>query len=162
MSVYINPQYYEGPLMSLVKLPAKDGQTWQAGQFVRTTDSGIVKCKSAATSIVGLTAQTQPVATSSSSVWINRINSTATKFIIGVTTGGVDAKAGLVLIGSNEGLAVNSCVCTLSTGNDSAEVLRIHDVMGRVEPQSNDTNDSPGFAIVSVMAAALDAEGAGL
>jgi hypothetical protein len=162
MSIYRNPQYYSGPLPELVKLSAKDGQTWQAGQFVRTTDSGIVLCKSDATSIVGLTAQTQATATSSSKVWIHRINTTATKFIIGVTTGGNDTCAGEVLIGSNEGLAVNSCICTLSTGNDSHEVLRVHDVMGRVEPLKNDTDDVPGFAIVSVIQSALDAEGAGL
>ena len=159
---YLNPQYYEGPLPSLVKLPAKDGQTWQAGQFVRTTDSGIVLCKSEATSIVGQTAQTQAAATASSSVWINRINSTATKFIVAVTNGGADTKAGLVLIGSNEGLAVNSCVCTLSTGNDSHEVLRVHDVMGRVDPLGNDTADVPGYAIVSVVQSVLDAEGLNL
>lgn len=156
---YLNPQYYSGPLLSLVKLPAKDGHTWQVNQFVRTTDSGIVPCKSNATSITGLAAQTQNAATSSSEVWVNQINSASTKFIVAVTNGGSDTKAGLVLIGSNEGLAVNSCVCTLSTGNDSNEVLRIHDVMGRVEPMKNDTSDVPGYAIVSVVQTALDAEG---
>lgn len=162
MAIYTNPQYYSGPGLSLVKMRARDSQTWQAGQFVRNTDSGVVLCKSNASSIMGLTAQNQATATSSSDVWINKINSSSTKFKIGVTSGGSDAKAGLADLGSNEGLAVNSCVCTLSKGNDSTEVLHIHDVMGRVEPQKNDTNDSPGFAIVSVMAVALDAEGAGV
>ena len=156
---YLNPQYYSGPLPSLVKLPAKDGHTWQVNQFVRTTDSGIVPCKSDATSITGLAAQTQNVATSSSEVWVNQITSASTKFVVAVTSGGSDTKAGLVLIGSNYGLGVNSCVCTLSTGNDSDEILRIHDVMGRVEPMKNDTSDVPGYAIVSVTAACLDAEG---
>ena len=162
MTVYLNPQYYDGPVCRLVKLAAKDGQTWQAGQFVRTTDSGIVLCKSNATSITGLTAQSQAVATSSSSVWVNVIPGSSTRFVIGVTTGGADTKAGSVLIGSNEGLAVNSSVCTLSTGNDSNEILRVQDVLGRVEPQGNDTDNVPGFAIVSVVQSALDAEGAGL
>jgi hypothetical protein len=164
MTVYSNPQYYDGPVTRLVKLAAKDSQTWQAGQFVRTTDSGIVLCKSNASSITGLTAQTQSTATSSSNVWVNVIPGASTRFVIGVTTGGADTKAGEVLIGSNEGLAVNSCVCTLSTGNDSTEILRVDDVLGRVEPNSgnNDTNDVPGFAIIHVVASALDAEGAGL
>jgi len=162
MSVKTNPQYYSGPVPSLVKLSAKDGQTWQAGQFVRTTDSGVVLCKSNATSINGLTAQTQAVATSSSDVWIHRIDGASTKFVVGVTSGGSDTKAGEVLIGSAEGLAVNSCVCTLSTGNDSNEILKVDDVMGRVEPQQNDTGDVPGFAIIHVVQSALDAEGAGL
>jgi len=164
MTVYLNPQYYDGPVCRQVKLAAKDGQTWQVGQFVRTTDSGIVLCKSNATSITGLTAETQATATSSSTVNINVIPGASTRFVIGVTTGGADTKAGEVLIGSNEGLAVNSCVCTLSTGNDTNEILRVQDVLGRVEPNSglNDTDDVPGFAIVSVVQSALDAEGAGL
>ena len=126
------------------------------------TDSGIVLCKSNATSITGLTAKTQATATSSSNVDVYVIPGASTRFVIGVTNGGSDTKAGEVLIGSNEGLAVNSCVCTLSTGNDSNEILRVQDVLGRVEPQGNDTNNVPGFAIVSVVQSALDAEGAGL
>jgi len=159
MTVYENPQQYDGPPMRLVKLAAKDSQTWQAGQFVRTTDSGIVLCVTGAcTSITGITAKNQAVATSSSTVDIYTIPSAASRFRIGVTTGGADAKAGLVLIGTSAGLAVNSSICTFSTGNDSQEVMKCHDVMGRVEPQSNDTSDSPGFAVVSVYAAALDAD----
>lgn len=161
-TVYQNPLYFSGPALSLKKLPAANGQTWQAGQFGRMTDSGLVKCLSNATSIAGQFAQNQAVATSSSEVWFNAIESAQTKFIIGVTTGGNDAKAGLVLLGSNEGLGVNSSICTMSLGSDSNEIFHVHDVMGRVEPYKNDTSDSPGFAIVSVVASALTAEGAGL
>lgn len=162
MAQYVNPQYYSGPVPRLSKLSAADGQTWQAGQFIRLTDSGVVKCLSNATSIQGMAAQSQATATSSSQVWVHLIDSPETKFVIGVTTGGNDEAAGLSLLGSNEGLAVNSSICTVSLGNDSNEILHIHDVMGRVEPFKNDTNDEPGYAIVSVVASALTAEGAGL
>ena len=158
MTVYSNPQYLDGPVCRLVKLAAKDSQTWQAGQPIRTTDSGVVLCKSSATSISGFTAQTQAVATSSNTVPVNLITSSAARFKIGVTAAGSDTKAGLSLIGSSLGLAINSCVATLSTGNDSNEVMKVHDVMGRVEPQQNDTGDVPGFAVVSFYAAALDAD----
>jgi hypothetical protein len=91
-------------------------------------------------------------------VWVNLINSASTKFKIGVTTGGADTTAGLPLIGRSSGLGVNSCICTFSTGGDTNEVMKVHDVMGRIDPQGNDTNDVPGFAIVSIYAAALDAD----
>jgi len=158
--IYENPLQIDGPPMRLVKLPAKDGQTWQGSQFVRTTDSGVVTCLSAATSITGQTATTQAVATSSSTVDIYTIPSAACRFKIGVTTGGADTKAGLVTIGKSCGLAVNDCVCTFSTGADTAayEVMKCHDVMGRIEPQGNDTDDLPGFAVVSVYQSALDAD----
>ena len=163
MAVFTNPMYYEGPLPSLKKLQAAGSKTWQAGQFCRTTDSGVVPCKTAATSINGLFAKTQASATTAGDlVDVYIINSASTKFVIGVTSGTVDAKAGQVLIGSAEGLGVNSCICTLSLSNDTNEILKVHDVMGRVEPMKNDTNVAPGYAIVSVTASALDAEGAGL
>ncbi len=158
MSVYENPLQYDGSPCRLVNLPAKDGQTWQANQPVRTTDSGVVLCKSNASSISGFAAQTQATATSSSTVPVNLIASSNARFKIGVTAAGSDTKAGLTLIGSSLGLAVNSCVATLDTGNDSIEIMKVHDVMGRVEPQQNDTGDVPGFAVVSFYASALDAD----
>jgi len=159
LTVYENPLQYDGPPMRLVKLAAKDSQTWQAGQFVRTTDSGVVLCiTGSCTSISGITAKNQATATSSSTVDIYMIPSSASRFQMGVSAAGADAKAGLVLIGTSAGLAVNSSICTFSTGNDSQEVFKCHDVMGRVEPQQNDTNDEPGFAVVSVYQSALDAD----
>ena len=158
MTQYQNPLQYDGPPCRLVKLSAKDSQTWQAGQPVRTTDSGVVLCKSSATSVSGFTAQNQATATSSSTVWINMIPGASSRFKIGVTTGGADTKAGLTLIGKSLGLAINSCIATISTGNDSNEVMKVHDVMGRVDPLGNDTDDVPGFAVVSFYQSALDAD----
>ena len=159
ITVYENPMQYDGPPMRLVKLAAKDSQTWQAGQFVRTTDSGVVLCiTGSCTSITGITAKNQAVATSSSTVDIYTIPGASSRFKIGVTDTDSDYKAGLILIGKSYGLAVNSSICTFSVGNDSQEVMKCHDVMGRVEPQQNDTNDSPGFAVVSVYQSALDAD----
>jgi len=159
MSVYTNPAFYKGPGLERTKLLAKDGQTWQVGQFGRRTDSGIVKCKSDASSIQFQFAEGQPTATSSSRVPIDMIPGSNTKFIIGVTNAGSDTMALASYIGSNEGLAVNASVCTLSTGNDSTEVLHIDDIITNVEGYNNDTNDVPGFVIASVVASALTAEG---
>ena len=156
MAVYLNPQYYQGPRMSLVKLAAKNSQTWQVMQPLKMTDSGIVKCLSNDSTIHGFAAETVGTATSSSNVWVHKLESSETKFIVGVTSGGTDCAAALALIGTNKGLAVNSCVATLSLGNDSKKVFRIHDVMGRVEPQGNSVDDVPGFAIVSVLQSAID------
>jgi len=82
----------------------------------------------------------------------------SSRFKIGVTTGGADTKAGLTLIGKSLGLAINSCIATISTGNDTNEVMKVHDVMGRVDPLGNDTDDVPGFAVVSFYQSALDAD----
>jgi hypothetical protein len=109
-----------------------------------------------------MAAQSQAVATSSSQVWVHLIDDASTKFIMGVTTSTADEAAGLSLLGSNVGLGVNSSICTASLSNDTQEVLHIHDVMGRVEPFKNDTNDEPGYAIVSIVASALTVEGAGM
>jgi hypothetical protein len=163
-TVYQNPEYFKGPVLNKVKQAAKDGQTWQAGQFGRRTDSGWVLCKSAATSIQGQFLTTQATATSSSNVYVGVIPSNETKFKIGVTTGGNDAKAPATIIGANYGLGVNSSICTLSLGADTAgvEALHVEDIMSNLEGFKNDTSDSPGFAVVSVVSSFLTAEGAGL
>ena len=158
MTQYQNPIQYDGPPCRLVKLSAKDSQTWQAGHPLRTTDSGVVKCKTQASSISGFAAQTQGTATSSSAVWVNMIPSSAARFIIGVTAGSTDTKAGLTLIGKSLGMSINSCVATLNTSNDSDEIMKVHDVMGRVDPKGNDTSDVPGYAVVSFYQSALDAD----
>lgn len=166
MSVYQNPIYYKGPVLQRVNMLAKDSQTWQAGQFARATDSGIVLCKSSATSIQFLTAENQATATSTSTVPLWKIPSAETQFIIGVTNKNVDTLAPASLIGSNEGIAVNSCICTLSVNNDTNEVLHIEDILSNKQKYGggpgNDTSDDPGFVIVSVVASALTTEGAGL
>ena len=162
MAQYVNPQYYSGPVPRLSKMTAANGQTWQAGQFIRLTDSGVVKCLTGATSIQGMAAETVPVATSSSKVWVHLIDDASTKFVIGCTTSTADEAAGLSIIGTNAGLGTNASICTASLSNDTQEVLHIHDVMGRVEPFKNDTNDEPGYAIVSIVASALTVEGAGM
>jgi hypothetical protein len=154
MAQYVNPQYYSGPVPRLSELKAADGMAWQAGQFIKITDSGVVDCATDAVIIHGIAAKSQAT-TSSSKVWVHLIDSPETKFIIGVTSSGADEAAGLSIIGKSLGLAVNSSICTLSLSNDSHEALHVHDVMGRVEPFKNDTNDEPGYAIVSVLASVL-------
>ena len=161
MSVYQNPKFYKGPKLERSRALAKDGQTWQAGTPVRRSDSGIVICKSAATSFQGLAAKTQNVATASSKVYVDFIPSENTQFVIGVTNASADTKALVGYIGGNYGLAVNDCVGTLSTGNDSAEILNVKDIVSNVEGFKNDTGDVPGFVIASVVASALTTGGTG-
>jgi len=165
-TVYQNPVYYKGPVLQRVSMLAKDSQTWQAGQFARSTDSGIVLCVSSATSVQYLTAENQPTATSTSTVPLWKIPSAETQFVMGVTSKGVDTLAPASLIGSNEGLSVNSCICTVSVNNDTNEIFHIEDIYSNKEKYSggpgSDTSDDPGFVIVSVVASALTTEGAGL
>ena len=161
MAVYQNPKYYKGPKLNRSKVRAKDGITFQAGTPCRRTDSGVTLCKSNATSFQGLFAKTQATATSSTDVYVDFIPSEQTQFVIGVTNAGSDTKALTTYIGGNYGLAVNSCVGTLSTGNDSNEILNVKDILPNVEGFKNDTSDVPGCAIVSVVASALTTEGTG-
>lgn len=164
MSVYQNPTYYKGPIPELVSVLPKASQTWQAGQFARMTDSGLVLCKSNASSIQYITASTQASATvATTAVNVYKIPSNETQFIMGVTSGGVDTLAPASIIGSNEGLAVNDCIATVSLGNDSTEVLHIEDIYANKSGyRGTDTSDDPGYVIVSIPSAVLTAEGAGL
>lgn len=164
MSVYQNPTYYKGPLLEEKTVRAKASQTWQAGQFARMTDSGLVKVKSNGSSIQYLTAKTQATATSANEeVEVYKIPSTETQLLIGVTKANADTRALVGMIGSNYGVAVNSCICTLSTGNDSTEVLHVEDIYcDKMKYRGTDTGDLPGFAIVSIPAAVLTVEGDGM
>ena len=161
MTVYSNPSYYKGPKLERSTVRAKDGQTWQAGTPMRRSDSGVVTCKSNATSFQGLAAATQSAATSSSDVKVDWIPSENTQLKVYVTNGGADTRALTSYIGGNQGLAVNSCVGTLSTGNDSNEILNVKDLLVNVEGLGNDTGDLPGAVICSVLASALTTEGTG-
>ena len=161
MTVYSGPEYYKGPKLQRSIVRAKDGQTWQAGQPCRRSDSGLVLCVSSATSFQGLTAATQPAATSSSDVYVDFIPSEQTQLKIYCTNASDDTRALTSYIGSNQGLAINDCVGTLSTGNDSNEILNVKDLMSNVEGYKNDTSTLPGAVLVTVVASALTTEGTG-
>jgi len=162
MTVYANPSFLKGPQLETVKRTPVAGWTGQAGQPVRNTDSGLVLCKSNATSMQGLLAETQATATvATTKVKVYDIPSQNTKMIIGVTAAGADTKALSTYLGANFGLAVNSCVATISTGNDSNEILHVDDLLVNIEGHNNDTSDVPGFLVCSVTAAGLTAEGSG-
>lgn len=164
MAQYANPMYYSGPRLEKCRMRAKDSQTWQAGQFMRATDSGLVLCKSAAVSIQYLTAETQVTSTSNSDVYVYRIPAGGTKFVIGVTSAGSDAKPNPTMIGGNFGIGVNSCVCTISRGCDTAayESLHVENIMYNVEGIKNDTSTSGGYVIASVIESVRTVEGAGV
>jgi hypothetical protein len=162
MSVYTNPKYFSGPRLQKKDRLAADGLTWQAGQFGRRTDSGVVVAKSNATVINTIFAETQATATSSSTVKVYDIPAGGTRFLMGVTNANADTKALTSYIGGNYGLAVNSCVCTLSTGNDSNEILNVIDIYPNVSSNRRaDTSDVPGFVIAQVVESARTAEGTG-
>lgn len=161
----LNPQYHAGPVPSLFKVAPKAGNTWQAGQFMKSTDSGWVPCiTDGEVAIHGIAAATQASASvAATKVWVHRINSSQTKFLIGVTTGGNDDILNPAYVGGVYGLGVNSCVCSVSIGNDSHEILRIEGRLCDIQSgRGVDTSDSPGFAIVSVVQSAIDAEATGV
>jgi len=163
MTVYSNPKLYNNPQLKKKKRLALDGQTWQGGQFGRITDSGIVVAKSNATSVNIMFAANQAAATSSSTVPVYDIPAGGTIFDIGVTNASADTKALASYIGGNYGLAVNDCVCTLSTGNDSNEILHVVDIVPNVRSSrtGNDTSSVPGRVLASIVESARTAEGTG-
>lgn len=158
-----NPIYYSGPRLQKEKRLAADGKTWQAGQFCRISDSGVVPCKLKATQISGVFSQTQATATSTSTVYIERITSPATKFIIATsktTAGSADCRAATSMIGKLLNLAVGSdCICTVSISTDTNGILAVDDLMSNKQPMQYATTDCPGYVLVGVTAAALYNEG---
>jgi len=166
MSTYLNPQYFSGPRVEKERFLAADGLTWQAGQFGRFTDSGVVPCKVLATSIQLQFSETQAAATSSSTVYIERIASSSTRFIMAVnrSSSGTDTKATAAMIGGNYGLGVVDCVCVVAKSADTAanEGLRVQNLMSNLDGQTYSTDDVPGYVVVSVIESFRTAEGAGV
>ena len=157
-----NPRFFAGPIPELSLVAAKDGQTWNPGQFVRRTGSGLVLCKTQATQISGITAQSQPVATSSSTVPVYMIPGASTKLVIYASTGNAnDTKAIKTLIGKNRGLNVNTSICTLSEGCDTAAkaAFNIVDIYANKDKFKTDTGTTPGQFIVTVQGSFLTAQG---
>lgn len=163
MAIYENPKYYKGPPLQMMLLRAKDGITWQAGQFCKRTASGVIPCAKQSTAIHGVFASTQATATSSSDVPCLMIPSSETKLLIyaAATTAGTGAIAGSVNIGKNLGLGVNSCICTagISSQTDGTAALHVEDVYRTKDRYSgimNDTSTNPGVFIVSIRSSFLD------
>ena len=163
---YLNPQFFSGPRVEKERYLAVDGHTWQAGQFGRFTDSGVVPCKVLATSIQLMFSQTQATATSSSTVYIERIESSSTRFIMAVnrSSSGTDTRAAATMIGGNYGLGVVDCVCVVAKSADTAanEGLRVHNLMSNLDGQSYATTDVPGYVLVSIVESFRTAEGSGV
>jgi len=163
----LNPQYFSGPIPTLKKVTPIASRTWQAGAFMKSTDSGWVPCISADIVVHGIAAASQPTASAvATKVWVHRINTSATKLLIGCTTGGNDDIINPAYVGGNYGIAVNSCVYSVSFGCDTSASEVLH-VEGRLCDIQNglrgvDSSDSPGFAIVSVKQAMLDGEATGV
>lgn len=160
-----NPIYYSGPRLEKENRAPKAGWSGQAGQFVRLTDSGVVKCRAAATQIQGVLCKTQSSTVAATDIAIERITSTNTKVIMGMSAtsaGGSDCRAASSLIGNTKNLAINSCVCSVALWSDTNGVLLIEDLMSNRDGQRYTTSNCPGYVLVSLTATALTAQGDGL
>ena len=153
----VNPRFYKGSAMLEKSKEASAGSlTWQAGQFYRTTDSGITPVLSDGSQISGIYAETQAVATTAGDkVWVHAITQPDQLFQMSVTSAGTDTKAGSAYVSGNYGVAVNSCVATISVGNASTPLFHVYGVVAAKEPFLNDTSDVPGQLICGVNAAVL-------
>ena len=159
----VNPRFYKGTPLQRAQVKSAASKTWEAGQFARSTDSGWVPVKSNGSQINGMYVATQASSTAAGDkIWVDRIVSADTLLVGCVTSGGTDTKCPSSCVGGNYGVAVNSCIATVSTGNDSTEILHIYDLLADLEGQMNDTSDVPGKVVFGVVASALTAEGSGL
>jgi hypothetical protein len=154
----VNPRFYDGALPEKVKVAAVGSVTWEAGQPYKITDTGVKPIASEGTQLNGFFAETQASATTAGDkVWVHRLSKTDQRFICCVTSGGTDTKATQAYVGNQYGLAVNSCIGTISVGNTSDAVLYVYGRLADVEPFLNDTGDVPGKLICGTVAAALQA-----
>jgi hypothetical protein len=162
MSVYINPQYYKGPQPELVTMKAKSGISWLPGQFARNTATGIVLTTAVTGKAQYLTADLQVTdTTANQEVKLYKIPSAETKFLIYMTAANVDDVANPAIIGQTYGIAVNSCICTLAVPNTTYAFLRVENILpnvGSAGRSENDTDATPGVAIVSVLQSVLDSD----
>ena len=159
ITTYENPRFFKGPVLQLCTMRAKDGLTWQPGQFARNTATGVVLTTPTTAKAQYLTAQSQATATSSSDVLLYRIPSADTKFYIGANSAGNSVLANKKYIGTQLGIAVNACIVTASIANTSHVMLHVEDVMADigVGRSLNTTSTVPGTFIVSVIQSAIDA-----
>jgi len=155
----VNPRFYKGPALAEKSKEAAAGSlTWQAGQPYRLTDSGVTPVLSDGAKVSGLFGETQAVATTAGDkVWVHRITQPDQLFTFCVTDGGTDTKAGSAKVGQTYGIAVNSCIGTLSIGNSSTGILHVEGLLAVKEPFLNDTGDVPAQLIAGFTAASLTA-----
>ena len=152
----VNPRFYKGALLEKAKVAAAGSVTWQAGEPYRVTDTGVVPCKSEQLDMKGFFASTQAVApTAGDKVWVHRLTDADQMSVYCVTSGGTDTKATSAYVGNNYGLAINSCIGTVSVGNTSDAVLHVYARLADVEPYLNDTGDVPGKLICGTIASVL-------
>lgn len=157
MARYENPRYYSGPpLLAKEKVRARDGKTWKAGQPM-VIDSGLYEpVASNGTKIHALASEDVDTSTSSSDVYIERIQSTETKLVAMVAYGDSDYTSKLSHIGLNRGVTVGSNICSVDVTDDTNACVVIDSPLWVKEPYKNDSTDSPGFVICHLKAAALE------
>jgi len=154
----VNPRFYKGALLEKVKVPCAGSVTWQGGQPYRVTDTGVVPCKSEQVDLKGFFAETQAASsTAGDKVWVHRLTDADQMHVYCVTSGGTDTKAPSSVVGNNYGLAINSCIGSVSIGNTSDAVLHVYARLCDVEPYLNDSGDVPGKLICGPVASVLTA-----
>ena len=154
----VNPRFYKGPLLDKAKVAAAGSVTWEAGQPFRVSDTGVVPCTSAATDMQGFFAETQATSTTAGDkVWVHQLTGADQMSVYCVTSGGTDTKATAAYVGNNYGLAINSCIGTVSVGDASNAVLHVYARLADVEPYRNDTGDVPGKLICGTIGSVLTA-----
>lgn len=154
----VNPRFHKGPLAIKEKVAVAGSVTFQAGQPYRVTDTGVVPCKSAATDMQGFFGETVATAkTAGDKVWVHRLTSADQMSVYDVTSGGTDTKATAAYVGNNYGLAVNSCIGTVSVGDASNAVLHVYGRLADIEPFLTDTGTVPGKLICGTIASVLTA-----
>ena len=143
-----SPRFYAGPPLELDKFLAVDSQTWKAGEWAVLTSTGKAKAMAQAeTRILGIMADSQSTATSSSNVRVYRIPSTECKFVGYVSNGGNDTTAQRTHIGEKAGAHVASNVLTINVGNDTKMPFKIVDCLYLKEGLKNASTDNPGQVI---------------
>ena len=152
-----NPRYYDGPpLAQKTLVRARDAKTWKAGQPM-VIDSGLWEpVASNGTKVHGLASTDWDTATSSSDVYVERIVSTETRFAAFLSYEDSDYTAKRSQIGLGRGLHVGSNVCTVDVLDDTNAAVVIRSPLWVEEPYMNDSTDSPGQAVFTFKASALE------
>ena len=148
-----NPRYYSGPLLCLDQRLAKDSQTWKAGQWAVLASTGkVAPMATGATGIYGIFGDSQPTATSTSTVKVWKITSAETSFVGYTSKGANDEAAALLRNGASA--TVGSNILTIND-TTATQLFKVVDVMWDKEPLKNKSTDNPGQCIFKALSDAV-------
>lgn len=146
-----SPRYFSGPVLSKMPYTAVDSQTWKAGEWATMSSTGkVLPVSRGSTRILGIFADSQSSATSSSAVKVFKVTSTKTQFVGYVSNAANDTTAQTTHIGEVAGIYSGSNVQTVNVGNDTKTVFTITGRLCDVEPFKNASTDNPGQLIFRI------------